>query len=77
MSADTPSLQVELDLERLCRKLEELLREQERLKMQNRDLLQKQDQLMSERAVLLSKNEEARARVDAMIGRLKSMEEPR
>jgi cell division protein ZapB len=37
-------------------------------------LKQRQDLLMSERASLLQKNEQVRARVEAMIGRLKAME---
>lgn len=48
----------------LCRQLEE----------ENRSLRQKQESLMSERAGLLQKNERARARVEAMISRLKAME---
>ena len=37
-------------------------------------LRHRQDNLISERANLLQKNEQVRARVEAMIGRLKSME---
>lgn len=48
----------------LCRQLEE----------ENRSLRHKQEALMSERAGLLQKNERARARVEAMISRLKAME---
>ena len=38
-------------------------------------LRQRQDSLIAERATLLQKNEQVRARVEAMIGRLKAMEQ--
>ena len=44
------------------------------LKEENRALRQRLDSLMTERATLLQKNEQVRARVEAMIGRLKAME---
>ncbi|SFN22063.1 cell division protein ZapB [Dokdonella immobilis] len=49
----------------LCRRLSE----------ENRSLRQSQEQLASERAGLIARNEQARARVEAMIGRLKSLEQ--
>ena len=52
-------------------KLSELVR---RLADENRSLRQGQEQLAAERAQLLNKNELARSRVDAMINRLKSLE---
>jgi uncharacterized protein (TIGR02449 family) len=39
-----------------------------------RALRQRQDTLSAERATLMQKNEQVRARVEAMIGRLKAME---
>jgi cell division protein ZapB len=44
------------------------------LKEENRALRQRQDTLSAERATLMQKNEQVRARVEAMIGRLKAME---
>jgi cell division protein ZapB len=44
------------------------------LQEENRALRQRQDSMMTERATLLQKNEQVRARVEAMIGRLKAME---
>jgi cell division protein ZapB len=44
------------------------------LREENRALRQRLDGLMAERATLLQKNEQVRARVEAMIGRLKAME---
>ncbi|MBO9662149.1 TIGR02449 family protein [Dokdonella sp.] len=48
----------------LCRTLQE----------ENRSLRHSQEQLSIERAQLISRNEQARARVEAMILRLKSLE---
>ncbi|WP_440225174.1 TIGR02449 family protein [Dokdonella sp. MW10] len=46
-----------------------------RLTDENRSLRQSQEQLASERATLLARNEQARTRVEAMIARLKSLEQ--
>ena len=59
----------------LERRIEELLVTVDTLKEENRALRQRQDTLISERANLLQKNEQVRARVEAMIGRLKAMEQ--
>ena len=52
-------------------KLQELVR---RLADENRSLRAGQEQLANERAQLINKNELARSRVEAMIHRLKSLE---
>lgn len=65
----------ELELKRLEGRLDELVVICSQLKEENRSLKQKQDALISERATLLQKNEQVRARVEAMIGRLKAMEQ--
>jgi cell division protein ZapB len=65
---------VEQELRQLELRLEELLTLITQLKEENRALRQRQDTLMNERAGLLQKNEQVRARVEAMIGRLKAME---
>jgi cell division protein ZapB len=62
------------ELKRLESRLDELVGVCQQLKEENRSLKQRQDTLMSERAGLLQKNEQVRARVVAMIGRLKAME---
>jgi len=62
------------ELERLERRLDELVIICGQLKEENRSLRQRQDALIAERANLLQKNEQVRARVEGMIGRLKSME---
>jgi cell division protein ZapB len=62
------------ELQRLERRLDELVVITNQLKDENRSLRQRQDALIGERATLLQKNEQVRARVEAMIGRLKAME---
>ena len=62
------------ELERLERRLDELVVIPTQLKEENRSLHQRQDSLIAERATLLQKNEQVRARVEAIIGRLKAME---
>lgn len=62
------------ELQRLERRLDELVVITSQLKEENRSLKQRQDALIGERATLLQKNEQVRARVEAMIGRLKAME---
>lgn len=63
-----------LELERLEKRLDELVVISNQLKEENRSLKQRQDSLIADRATLLQKNEQVRARVEAMIGRLKAME---
>jgi cell division protein ZapB len=65
---------VHQELQQLEKRFEELLVLITQLKEENRALRQRQDALMNERAGLLQKNEQVRARVEAMIGRLKAME---
>lgn len=62
------------ELERLAKRLDDLVVTTNQLKEENRSLRQRQDALIAERATLLQKNEQVRARVEAMIGRLKGME---
>lgn len=54
--------------------LQELLELCERLKNENRSLRTQRETLAGERASLIEKNEIARTRVEAMINRLKAME---
>jgi len=62
------------ELQRLEKRLDELVVICNQLKDENRSLKDRQDSLIADRATLLQKNEQVRARVDAMIGRLKAME---
>ena len=66
---------VDVELKRLEKRLEDLILTVNQIKEENRALRQRQDTLTVERAGLLQKNEQVRARVEAMIGRLKSMEQ--
>jgi cell division protein ZapB len=58
----------------LERRIEELLLAVDALKEENRALRQRQESLASERSALAQRNDQVRARVEAMIGRLKTME---
>jgi cell division protein ZapB len=64
----------EIELRRLEKTVDELLAQVAQLREENRALRQRQDSLSSERSTLLQKNEQVRARVEAMIGRLKMLE---
>ena len=74
MAEDSKST-VEGDLRRLEQRVDALVKVCDQLKDENRTLKQRQDTLTAERATLLQKNEQVRARVEAMIGRLKAMEQ--
>jgi len=74
MEQDTPSETAELDLQRLEAQLEQLIHGFARLQEENRILRVQQHQLVAERSELIEKTELARSRVEAMIGRLKSLE---
>jgi cell division protein ZapB len=65
----------EHELKRLEKRVDALVRVCDQLQDENKSLKQRQDVLTSERASLLQKNEQVRARVEAMIGRLKAMEQ--
>jgi len=75
MSEPSARSAVDAELKRLDRRIDELVATVGQLKEENRALRQRQELLMNERAGLLQKNEQVRARVEAMIGRLKSMEQ--
>lgn len=62
------------ELQSLEAQLQELLSLCERLKTENKSLRSQQDVLVADRASLIEKNEKARTRVEAMITRLKAME---
>ena len=71
---DTSRTQLDLELARLEKRIEELMANVDVLKEENRALRQRHETLTNDRAGLLQKNEQVRARVEAMIGRLKTME---
>jgi cell division protein ZapB len=65
---------VDLELKRLEKRVDELVATIHRLKEENRALRMRQDSISTERSALLQKNEQVRNRVEAMIGRLRTME---
>jgi len=65
---------LEAELVRLERRVEELLLSVDALKEENRALRQRQESLTAERSAFAQRNDQVRARVEAMIGRLKTME---
>jgi len=71
-SSKTSSLDVEF--KRLEKRLEELVSTVHRLKDENRALRARQDSLAAEKTTVMNRSEQVRARVEAMIGRLKAME---
>lgn len=73
--ADKMNTIFEQELKRLEQRVDALVRVCDQLQDENRSLKQRQDVLTAERANLLQKNEQVRARVEAMIGRLKAMEQ--
>ncbi|MDH3972533.1 MAG: TIGR02449 family protein [Gammaproteobacteria bacterium] len=75
MSNPTPQSVTEQELRKLEVRLDELVTSIERLKEENRSLRDQQDNLVSDRANLIEKNEMAKTRVEAMINRLKAMEQ--
>ena len=72
---DDANSQFEQELKRLEKRVDALVEVCDKLQDENRSLKQRQDTLTAERATLLQKNEQVRARVEAMIGRLKAMEQ--
>lgn len=69
------NLDFESDLKRLEDRLDDLVKICNQLQTENKSLKEKQETLSRERATMVQKNEEVRARVEAMIVRLKSMEQ--
>ena len=69
------NLNFENDLKRLEERLDDLVEICNRLQTENKSLKEKQETLSHERASMVKKNEQVRARVEAMIVRLKSMEQ--
>jgi len=72
MSTSRPSVDKEFAL--MQSRLQDVVNLCSRLKQENRALRDQQHELVEERSVLIKKNENARAKVEQMISRLKSME---
>lgn len=65
---------IESDFRKLEKQVDELIAALGALQEENRALRQRQDVLATERASLVQRNEQVRTRVEAMIGRLKTLE---
>jgi cell division protein ZapB len=63
------------DLARLELQLNSLLVQCQKLRDENLSLMSRQDSLVADRASLVARNEEARTKVEAMINRLKALEQ--
>jgi len=72
--SETTKTQLDLELTRLAKRVDELLAMLEHLKEENRALKARHESLAGERASLMHRNEQVRTRVEAMIGRLKTLE---
>lgn len=64
----------ELDIKQLEDRVDDLIIAVERLQQENKGLRENQSSLMTERNQLIEKTELARTRVEAMISRLKALE---
>jgi len=67
--------QTDKDLQRLENQLRTLLGKIQKLREENHSLHVRQETLVTERASLVAKNDEARTKVEAMINRLKGLEQ--
>ena len=72
--SETTRTQLDLELTRLANRVDELITILEHLRDENRALRTRHESLAGERAALMQKNEQVRTRVEAMIGRLKTLE---
>lgn len=63
------------DIDQLERQVDELVHLCHRLREENLSLRARQEALINERGDLVEKNEQARSRVEAMLSRLRAMEE--
>jgi cell division protein ZapB len=75
MTNESGNERFDLELKRLEKRLDELVVICKKLQEENESLRIRQDTLTAERATLLQKNEQVRGRVEAMISRLKAMEQ--
>ncbi len=74
MQTEPTNNKAALALDRLEVRLEELIQLCDRLRDENQDLRQQHTTLTAERNELLEKNELSRARIEAMVARLKALE---
>ena len=75
MNSEDTNKRFDLELQRLEKRLDEIVVICRQLQEENQSLKQRQDSLIEERAKLLQKNVQVRSRVEGMISRLKAMEQ--
>ena len=75
MSDEGGASTTETELWRLERRIEDLIELCERLRADNHSLQTRQEQLIAERARLVEKTDLVQGRVEAMMSRLKSIEQ--
>lgn len=75
MNTDQARELLEQELKRLEGRIEELVAACRKLRGENGSLRERLESLSTERAGLLAKNEQVKNRVEAMISRLKALEE--
>ncbi|EQD62986.1 MAG: TIGR02449 family protein [Metallibacterium sp.] len=71
-----PADPIRAELETLHALVERALQQQRRLADENRSLRHSQEQLATDRASLVARNDTARTRIEAMIQRLRALEQP-
>jgi cell division protein ZapB len=74
MNDSTRTATLDVELRRLEKRVDDLVTTLLRLKDENRALRARQDTLAAEKTTVMNRSEQVRARVEAMIGRLKAME---
>lgn len=75
MSSEKARALLDQELKRLETRVQELVGKIGKLDGENHSLRERLESLTADRAGLLAKNEEVRGRVEAMISRLKALEE--
>lgn len=74
MSIESTDIRLNEQVNQLEKQVAILLELLESFSQENADLLEREKQLMRERSMLLEKNDKARVQVEAMLGRLRTME---
>lgn len=68
-------MKMEQQLKQLEQRVDDLLRLSAQLRDENKALEERENLLVAERAQLLKKNDQARSKVEAIISRLRSLEQ--
>jgi len=74
MSKKTKPSEIDQEVTRLEEQVEILLQTVDRLVKENKSLRTQQESHSTERATLIERNDQVRNRVEAIVGRLKSLE---